>query len=59
MAFELPLKDLLSPNYNPADDSPLRFHSIYKQLVNRRDFLRNQYYAKEKTRADIKQAEGQ
>lgn len=65
MAVKLPLKDLLSENYNPAEDSPLRFCGNYGQLVEHRDVLRDQFNAlreqfnaKEQRREGFTQAGG-
>ena len=63
MAFKLPLEDLLSKDYNPAEDSPLRFCANYSQLVEHRDVLRAQFNAprahftaKEQRREEFAQA---
>lgn len=65
MGFKLPLEDLLCEDYNPADDSPLKFRDIYGQLVERRDALREelnalreQFNAKEQRREEFTHAGG-
>lgn len=59
MAREKELDFILSQNYNPEDDSPLKFRQRYSLLAKHRDELRKKCDAKERKRADILQAESQ
>ncbi|CAD6593403.1 MAG: hypothetical protein ASARMPRED_007451 [Alectoria sarmentosa] len=59
MASEREPAFLLSNKYDPASDSPSKFRQAYHQLAQHRDDLRTQCEAKERKRADMKQAKGQ